>query len=222
MRQKKILFKKKMDELNKSLLHMGGLVEEAIAKSIESLKRQDTELAAAIIKEDDLIDNLGIDIEDRCLELIATQQPMAKDLRSVATFFKLVVDLERMADYAVSIARIVCRIGQDPLIKPLVDIPRISLITQKMVKEALDAYVYEDVELALQMMGEDDEVDKLHEQIFRELLTIMMEKPGTISQASHLLFVSRYLERIADHAVNIGEEVVFLVTGSRKKRIHPE
>ncbi len=216
MEQKKILLKKKVEELNKRLLQMGGLVEDAIAKSVESLREQDTELASIVIVDDDRIDMLEMEIEEGCLELIATQQPMARDLRSVATLFKLILDLERMADYAVAIARIVCRIGRDPLIKPLVDIPRMALITQRMVKESLDAYIHEDVELALKMMGEDDEVDKLHGQIFRELLIIMMEKPSTITQASHLLFVSRYLERISDHAVNIGEEVIFLVTGDRK------
>lgn len=213
---KKILFEKKLEELQNSLLQMGGLVQEAIAKAIESLKAQDTALAEEVIRNDDLIDNLELQIEEGCLALIATQQPMAKDLRKVATLFKMIVDLERMADYATDIARIVCRIGQEPLIKPLMDIPRMAEVTQRMVKEALDAYLRENTELAMKMVHDDDEVDKLHRQVFRELLTIMMENPRTITQATHLLFVSRYLERIADHATNIGEEVVFLVTGEKK------
>lgn len=214
--EKKILFEKKLDVLQKSLLQMGGLVEEAIAKAIQSLKDQDPSLAEEVIRGDDTIDNLEMEIEEGCLALIATQQPMAKDLRKVATLFKMIVDLERMADYATDIARVVCRIGREPLIKPLVDIPRMAALTQRMVKEALDAYIQENIGLAEKMAADDDEVDKLHGQIFRELLTIMMENPRTITQATHLLFVSRYLERIADHATNIGEEVIFLVTGEKR------
>ncbi len=150
------------------------------------------------------------------LTLIATQQPMARDLRKVATLFKIIVDLERMADYASDIANTVKHIGNQPLIKPLVDIPRMTCITQLMVKESLDSYIKEDVTLALSMAAHDDEVDSLHKQILRELLTIMMENLRTITQATHLLFISRYLERIADHATNIGENVVFLVTGEKK------
>jgi len=213
---KKILFEKKLEELQNSLLQMGGLVQEAIAKAVQSLKVQDTSLAEEVVRDDDFIDGLESQIEEGCLALIATQQPMAKDLRKVATLFKMIVDLERMADYATDIARTVCRIGREPLIKPLMDIPRMAEITQRMVKEALDAYIRENVELAMKMVQEDDEVDKLHKQVFRELLTIMMENPRTITQATHLLFVSRYLERIADHATNIGEEVLFLVTGEKK------
>lgn len=213
---KKIFFEEKMKKLQKSLLKMGELVEASIARAIQALKDQDITLAEKVIKEDDLIDHLELEIEEGCFTLIATHQPMARDLRKVATLFKMIVDLERIGDYAVDIARIVCRIGRQPLIKPLVDIPRMTLIVQKMVKESLDAYVREDVELALKMARKDDEVDKLHSQIFRELLTIMMENPRTITQASHLLFVSRYLERIADHATNIGEKVLFLVKGEKR------
>lgn len=213
---KKILFEKKLGELQNSLLQMGGLVQEAIAKAVQSLKAQDTSLAEEVVRDDDLIDRLELQIEEGCLALIATQQPMAKDLRKVATLFKMNVDLERMADYATDIAKIVGRIGYEPLIKPLLDIPRMAEIVQRMVKEALDSYIRENVEMALKMVQDDDEVDKLHKQVFRELLTIMMENPRTITQATYLLFVSRYLERIADHATNIGEEVLYLVMGEKK------
>jgi phosphate transport system protein len=178
---------------------------------------QDLSLANKVIKGDDLIDSLEIEIEEKCLEVIATQQPMARDLRRVATLFKMINDLERMADYATDIAKITLRIGHEPLIKPLMDIPRMAQLTQKMVKQALDAYVREDISLAFLVAKDDDEVDQLHGQIFRELLTIMMENPRTITQATALLFVSRWLERISDHATNIAEEVVFLVTGDKKR-----
>lgn len=213
---KRVRFEKKLDELQDRLLQMGGLVEEAIAKAVQALKEQNVILAEEVIARDDIIDRLELEIEDGCLALIATQQPMAKDLRKVATLFKMIVDLERMADYATDIAKVVIHIYQEAFIKPLVDIPRMALITQRMVKEALDAYIKEDTELALAMAEKDDEVDKLHGQIFRELLTVMLENPKTITQSTHLLFVSRSLERIADHATNIGEEVIFLVSGEKR------
>lgn len=211
----KVVFEEKMGQLQEKLQYMGSLVEEAIARSIEALKKQDLDLAQAVIDGDDIIDDLEREIEEKCLEVIATQQPMARDLRRVATLFKMINDLERMADYATSIAKITLRIAHQPLIKPLVDIPRMAALSQKMVKQALDAYVREDVELAVAVGEDDDEVDHLFGQIFRELLTIMMENPRTITQATHLLFVGRWLERISDHATNIAEEVIFLVTGEK-------
>lgn len=214
--ERKVVFEAKMKTLQDKLQHMGSLIEASIARTIEALKTQNLELAQAVIDGDDLIDDLEHEIEEKCLEVIATQQPMAKDLRRVATLFKMINDLERMADYATSIAKITLRIADQPLIKPLVDIPRMATLSQKMVKQALDAYVREDVELASAVGKDDDEVDKLFEQIFRELLTIMMENPKTITQATHLLFVGRWLERISDHATNIAEEVVFLVTGEKR------
>lgn len=214
--ERKVVYEEKMKHLQDKLQQMGSLVEESIARSIEALKNQDLELAQAVIMADDTIDNLEQEIEEKCLEVIATQQPMARDLRRVATLFKMINDLERMADYATSIAKITLRIADEPLIKPLVDIPRMAVLSQKMVKESLDAYVREDVDLAVSVGADDDEVDKLFGQIFRELLTIMMENPRTITQATHLLFVGRWLERIGDHATNIAEEVIFLVTGEKR------
>lgn len=213
--ERKVVFEEKMSVLLEKLHQMAALVEEAVAHSIQALKSQDLELAEAVIGGDDAIDQLELELEESCLEVIATQQPMAKDLRRVATLFKMANDMERMADYAGDIAKITLRIGKEPLIKPLVDIPRMAYLSQKMVKQALDAYVRENVKLALSVAQDDDEVDNLHRQIFRELLTIMMENPRTINQATSLLFVSRWLERIADHATNIAEEVIFLVTGKK-------
>ena len=214
--ERKVVYEEKMNKLYDKLQQMGSLVEESIARSIEALKTQNQELAQVVIDGDDLIDDLEHEIEEKCLEVIATQQPMAKDLRRVATLFKIINDLERMADYATSIAKITLRIADQPLIKPLIDIPRMTAISQKMVKQALDAYVREDVDLAVAVGKDDDEVDKLFGQIFRELLTVMMENPKTITQATHLLFVGRWLERISDHATNIAEEVIFLVTGEKR------
>ena len=212
----KIVFEEKINYLGEKLQLMGSLVEETVALSVKALKEQDLHQAQLIIDGDDRIDDLEREIEEKCLEVIATQQPMARDLRRVATLFKMTSDLERMGDYAVSIARITKRIGDQPLIKPLVDIPRMAKLSQKMVKQALDAYIREDVVLAESVGKDDDEVDMLYSQIFRELLVIMMENPKTISQATQLLFVGRWLERIADHATNIAEEVIFLVTGEKK------
>lgn len=215
-KDKRVVFEEKMSSLQDTLNQMGGLVEEAIAKSVVALKEQDTEKAKMVISGDDIIDSTRTKMEEKCMEIIATQQPMAGDLRRVLAFFKIASDLERMGDYASRIAKITIRIGTEPLIKPLVDIPHMALLVQKMVKNSLDAFVREDIPLASSLAGEDDDVDKLHAQIFRELLTVMMEKPSTISQASHLLFVSSSLERIADHATNVGEELIFLITGEQK------
>jgi phosphate transport system protein len=209
-------YTKALKELQQEILRMGALVEEAVGNAVESLKDQNPELAQQVIKNDDLIDGLELDIEDKCLKLIATQQPMAKDLRRIGTGFKIITDLERMADYAVDIAKITLRIADQPLIKPLIDIPRMAKLTMEMLKDSLDSYVREDVELAGTLRERDDEIDHLYAQIFRELLTYMLADPKTINQATYLLFVGRYLERIADHTTNVGESVIFLVTGERQ------
>lgn len=209
-------FNGQLKDLQQQIILMGSLVEEAIAGSVSALKAQDMALAQKVIDEDDRIDLFFGQIEDQCLKLIATQQPMAKDLRRIVTGMKIIGDLERMADHAVDIAKIAIKISDEPLIKPLIDIPRMSEYAQKMVKNCLDAYVNEDVCLAESVGSDDDLVDHLHNQIFRELLTYMMEDSKNIKQATHLLFVSRYLERIGDRATNIGEAVIYLATGDRR------
>lgn len=209
-------FQSSLKELQQNILCMGSLVEEIIFLSVKALSQQDTILAQSVISKDDRIDEFYRQIEDECLKLIATQQPMAKDLRTIITGLKIISDLERMADHAVDIAKISIRISLEPLIKPLIDIPRMSEYAQKMVKNCLDTYVGENVKIAGSLASDDDQVDQLHGQIFRELLTYMMEDPKTIKQATNLLFVSRYLERIADRATNIGEAVIYLVTGDRQ------
>ncbi len=209
------VFDRALEELQREILRMGGLVEQVIYDAVHSLATKDESLADEVIKGDRVIDQMELDIENMCLKLIATQQPIAGDLRKISTGFKIITDLERMADLAVDIAKVTKRLAGQPLIKPLVDIPRMAALAQQMVKDGLDAYVKGDVELAVSLNAKDDEVDHIYAQIFRELLTYMMEDPRTISQAAYLLFVGRYLERIADHATNIAERVIYLVTGER-------
>jgi phosphate transport system protein len=217
-------FQKELDALQMDILKMGSKVEENISKAIDSLAEQDLQLVEEVFKIEQEVDDLEVLIEDKCLRLIATQQPMAKDLRKIAAAFKIITDLERMSDYSVDIAKVTRRIGCEPLIKPLVDLPRMARLAQKMVKDSLDAYVREDQELALSLGTADDAVDTLHNQVFRELLILMMENPRTIKQATHLLFVSQSLERIADHATNISESAIYLVSGKRvdlNDSLHP-
>jgi phosphate transport system protein len=209
-------FQDELKHLTDDLLLMGNLVEQSIEKAVRSLKEQDLELAEQVVAEDDRIDAMELDIEAKCLTLIARQQPMARDLRKIATGLKIITDLERIADHASDIAKLALRIGNEPLIKPLIDIPLMADKSRAMVKKALDSFVQEDVKLAFEVCKDDDELDNYHNQIFRELLTYMMEDPRTIKQATYLLFVSSYLERIGDHATNLGEWLIYMVTGERK------
>lgn len=208
-------FHGELEELQAEILKMGGIVEEAIDRAVHSLSNQDVALARQVIDDDDVVDDLEIAIEKRCLNILALQQPVAGDLRVVGTALKIVTDLERMADHASDIAKVTVRLEGQPLIKPLIDIPRMAELAQRMTREALTSYVRRDQELARRMIQLDDSVDHLYGQIFRELLVYMMEDPRTIRQATYLLFVAQYLERVADHATNLGEWVIFMVTGDR-------
>jgi phosphate transport system protein len=209
-------FDKELENLHQKILKMGSIVEQQIFDAVQSLVKQDENLANKVIDEDDKVDKLQLEIEDMCVKLIARQHPMAKDLREIFTGIKLVTDLERMSDRAVDIARITLRLLNQKYIKPLIDIPRMAEITQNMVKVALDSYVKHDVDLARSLYHDEEKVDNLYSQIFRELLVFMIEDPKKISQATHLLFVGRHLERVADHATNIGEMTIYLVTGKRE------
>ncbi|MDA8235688.1 MAG: phosphate signaling complex protein PhoU, partial [Clostridia bacterium] len=185
-------------------------------KSIQSLAKQDIELANKVVEGDQVIDDLDLEIEDKCMKLIATQQPMAKDLRRIGTGFRIIIDLERMGDHATDIAKVTRRFGNQPLIKPLIDIPKMAGLAQNMVRGVLDAYVRGDINLAQETCKVDDEIDHLYRLVLEELVEIMQKDNTTIFQATHLLFVAKYLERIADHATNIGESVIYLETGLRK------
>ena len=176
----------------------------------------DLQLAEQVISKDEKINEYELVIEESILKLIATQQPIASDLRRIAAGFKIITDLERMGDNAVDIAKTIIRIGDEPLIKPLIDIPRMAEITQKMLNQALESYIKGDVGMAETLSAQDDVVDGLHAQIIRELVSYMLENPKTIKQATHLMFVSRFLERIADHTTNIGENVIYMITAERK------
>lgn len=211
-------YDQELEQLRQGLLKMGRAVDLAIDDAVTSLAKQDVELARRVMDFDDEIDQMEIDIEDKCMVLIARQQPMARDLRVISTGLKITTDLERMGDHAYDIAKITLGMKNQPLIKPLVDIPRMAQMSQKMLKDSLEAYTTLDIALAEQVCLNDDEVDNIYHQVFRELLTYMMEDPKTISQATQLIFVARYLERIADHATNIAEWTIYLVTGQRRRK----
>jgi phosphate transport system protein len=209
-------FHEELRELKNKMLKMGSLVEEAIFNSVEALKKQDLSLAERVINNDDNIDIYEINLEEECTKLIALQQPVASDLRTIIVISKLVTDLERIGDHASNIAEMVQRIGKEPLVKPLIDIPRMTDIVTRRLRESLDAFVNQDVEQAKRVAKEDEEVDILDEQILRELLTFMMQDPRTIKQATYLIFISRFLERIGDHSTNICERVIYMATGERQ------
>ncbi len=212
----RISFDKALEDLQREILRMGSLVETAIDDAVQSLAKQDVKMAKRVIDGDAVINNLEREIEDKCMILIATQQPLAKDLRKISTGVRIVIDLERMADHAADIAKITLRMSNDPLIKPLIDIPKMAKLAQNMVRSVLDSYVNGDTVLAQTACLKDDEIDHLYRLVFDELLEIMQKHPNTIVQGTYLLFVARYLERIADHATNIGEAVIYLETGQRK------
>jgi phosphate transport system protein len=210
-------FDRDLQELQADLLRMGDLVDGAMHRSIEALQARSTRQADAVINADNAIDRLHLELEDRCLRLMATQQPMAKDLRMIASVWAMTIDLERMADHAEDIAKITKRIAEEPLLKPLVDIPRMAEMVHEMLRDGLDAFVGRDADLAERMAGKDDAVDHLYGQVFRELLTYMIEDTKNIQRATHLLMVAQALERMGDHATNIGERVIYMVTGTLKE-----
>jgi len=211
-------YEQELRALNQDILMMGSMVEEAVHLAIEALARQDVDVAKKIIENDRRVDDLELSIEERCLKLLALQQPLAGDLRMIATAIWVITDLERIGDHAVNISEIAVRIGKQPLIKPLIDIPRMAEIAEGMIKGCLDAFVARDPELARKTCRTDDQVDKIYEELFDELMGFIVNSPDTrtSTQAANLLFVARFLERVADHATNIGERVIYMVTGLRE------
>lgn len=206
-------FHEELDALRQTLLAMGGLVEDQIRRAMRSLLERDDALAQEVIDRDRQVNTYDVEVDEQCVELLALHQPAASDLRFITTTMKIVTDLERIGDQAVNIAQRVLELNRDPQLKPYIDLPRMADRAQRMVKESLDAFVAGDTALARQVCGEDAEVDALKEQIFRELLTFMMEDPRTIPRAIRVILISRFLERVADHATNIAEMVVYLVEG---------
>jgi phosphate transport system protein len=204
-------FQNELQELKEDLLKMAALVEEAISTAVQSLVKRDSDLAKKTFEGEDRINRMEIDIDDKCLKLLALRHPMAADLRFITSAMKIITDLERMGDQAVNIAERAISLNQEPLLKPYNDIPKMAEIAQSMVKDVLDAFVNSDPKLARSVCEMDDMVDELNDQVFRELLTFMMSAPQTITRAVHLMIVCRCLERIADHSTNIAEDVIFLV-----------
>jgi phosphate transport system protein len=210
-------FHERLREIQDEILIMGSMVEKAIARSVEALKKRDLELAKQVIADDQKINRKRFAIEENCITLIATQQPMASDLRLIITVLNLITELERMGDYAEGIARITLMIGDEPPLKPLIDIPRMAEKARDMLRRSLEAFINRDSEEAIRITAEDDEVDSLYDQVFRELLVFMMEDPRTITRATRLIWVAHNLERIADRVTNICERVVFTVTGKMEE-----
>jgi phosphate transport system protein len=206
-----------LSTLQDNLLRMGSLLDSALCRALLALTTRDQALARQVIADDAQVNALRYEIEETCYTTLATQQPAARDLRAVMSAFSLVADLERMADHAAGIATIVIRMGDEPLLKPLIDIPRMVEACRSMVRRALEAYTTRDLAVAREVAQMDDVVDGLYQQVFRELLSFMLEDPHTISRALYLLFVAHNLERIADRAVNIAERVVFIASGELKE-----
>ena len=210
-------FERHLHELQDDVLVLGSMVEKAIYRSMEALKNRDLELAKQVVADDSEIDRKRFDIEEKCIELIVTQQPVASDLRVIVAVLNIIIDLERMGDHAEGIGKITLMIGKEPPLKPLIDLPRMAQKTGDMLRRSLDAFVSRDADAARQISKEDDEIDALYDQVFRELLTFMAEDSRTITRATRLIWVAHNLERSADRVTNICERVVFVVTGKMEE-----
>jgi phosphate transport system protein len=215
-------FETDLQALKNRLLNMGAMVEERVHGAIQALMERNIESAEAIARGDGEVNALQIEIDDRCLKLLALQQPMASDLRLITSAMKINADLERIGDQAVNIAENAIKMLAAPPLKPLIDLPRMAESAERMTRDSLDAFVRRDVALAREVLSQDDEVDGLKDTIFRVLLTYMMADPGTIERALALILISRNLERIADHATNIAEDVIFLVEAKDVRHHHEE
>jgi phosphate transport system protein len=209
-------FHNSLDELIQDVSQMGTLIENAICSAVKSLEERDLTLAQKVVADDDLVDNLKQKIEETCLTMLALQQPMAVDLRIIGNALKIVTDLERIADHAVDIARITIKLRGEPLIKPLVDIPKMAKLTQEMVRDSLNAYIDRDENLAQGLALKECKVDHLYRIVFEDLMQLMAKDPTILYQGVNLLLVALYLERVGDHVVNIGEWIIFMITGKRK------
>ncbi len=210
-------FDEELIHLKQKLLSMADTAQQMIHYSVEALVQRKESLAEEVFILEDRVNQLEIEIEDDALRLLALRQPAARDLRLLTAILKINNNLERVADQAFNIAEISQRLLKEPPLKPLIDIPHMATLTQKMIKDSIHAFIHHDSELAKEVCRADDQVDRINDQIFRELLTYMMESPNSIARAVELILVSRNLERIADHATNIGEEVVFIEEGRNIK-----
>ncbi len=210
-------FDAQIRDLEQELLKMATFVEQMAADSLRALQEQDVALAEEVIRRDDMADQMDIDIEQRSMRLLALQQPMSKDLRTIATAMKITADLERIGDFSVDIARTAKTLAGEPYFKPLVDIPRMGELTKKMVRDALTSFVRRDLQLVRQVCADDDAVDRMWYSLRDELMEFMRKDSNLVTQATHLLLVARYLERMADHATNVAERVDYMETGTLKQ-----
>ncbi len=207
-------FDRHLHALEGEVLVMGDMVDKALARSMDALKNRDIKLAQQVIDDDNLIDKKRMDIESQGIQLIVTQQPVASDLRIILSALYIAVDMERIADHAEGTARIAVMIGDEPPLKPLIDLPRMTDMVRDMLKRTLDALVKRDAQCVREISAEDDNIDNIYDQVFRELLTFMMEDPRSITRATRLMWAAHNLERSADHVTNICERVLFIVTGN--------
>lgn len=210
-------FHKRLSEIQDDILIMGSMVEKAILRSMDALKNRKTDLAKQVIAEDARVNEKRFEIEEKCIQLIATQQPMASDLRAIISVLYVITELERIGDYATGIARVVILIGDEPPLKPLIDLPRMAEKTADMLHRSLEVFINRDIAAARQIAKEDDEIDAIYDQVFRELITFMAEDGRTITRATRLIWVAHNLERSADRVTNICERVVFMVTGKMEE-----
>jgi phosphate transport system protein len=213
-------YEEELNALHHNILEMGGLVEKQIVNAIAALVHRDSDLARQTIARDHAVNRMDVEIDELCIRLLALHQPAARDLRLITTSLKITTDLERIGDMAENICERALELNEEPQLKPFIDIPQMAEIAQRMLRQSLDAFVGEDTELALKVCAEDDTIDALTDQLFRELLSYMAEDPQTVTRAARLLFVSKYLERIADHATNIAEMVIFMVKGKSIRHLN--
>lgn len=210
-------YERNLKQLQDKVLAMGSMVEKAIILSMDSMKNRDIELANKVIEDDELINTKRFEIEEECVHLIATQAPMARDLRIIVAVLNIIIDLERIGDHAAGNAKITIMLGDEPPLKPLIDLPRMAEKTADMLHRALDAFIRRDADSARTITNEDDEVDALYDQIFRELLYFMTQDPKTVGRATRLIWAAHNMERSADRVTNICERVVFVVTGRQEE-----
>ena len=209
-------FATSLEELSHDVLMMGNLVENIISSAMKSLEERDLKLAEKVLADDDIVDNFQLEIEDKCLTMLALQQPMAGDLRTIGTALKIVTDLERIADHAVDIAEVTIKLSDEPLVKPLVDIPKMAKLAREMLRESTIAYTNKDLKMAQSLAVKEKEVDQLYRLVYEDLLHLMQKDQKNISQGINLLLVALSLERVADHVTNLGEWTIYLASGKRK------
>lgn len=214
-------FDEELAELKTKLARMAGLAEDQIDKALTALVTRDSAVACRVIERDHKVNALDVEIDEACIELLALHQPAARDLRLITTAMKISTELERISDLSENISERAIELNEEPQLKPYIDIPRMGSLARVMVKESIDAFIKEDAALARKVLVDDDFVDDLMEQLFRELLSFMIEDPRTITRAIRLSFIAKYLERIADHATNIAELVVYLVEGKIIRHTSP-